>query len=155
MIVQYPAASLVAKAHHCTQDEGLRVAEQLLDAAVKPPWGNCMGFAAPQLGIDARVFVAVIEWQYKAPREAFAVYINPVIIWRSKVKKTYYEGCYSLGQHEEYELKRSNSIKMAWCTKNGEGASKRFYGTAAQIIQHEYDHLEGLLINRGKALGTE
>lgn len=137
-IVQFPASVLTQVAKAVEIDEGVRIGAQLLAASKHMNWGQCAGMAAPQINSSARVFVAL-----------GVVYINPWIVWRSKQKKPFYEGCYSLGVGNEYKINRPSSIKLVWHNELGERVERRFYGAEAEIIQHEYDHLEGLLINRG------
>lgn len=143
-ILEYPDPLLSQIAVAVELKEALQISERLIAVCKQVQWGNCVGMAAPQIGISKRVFVALGK-----------VYINPWIVWRSKTKKTYFEGCYSLGKHAEYKIKRPNSIKLVWQTELGERVERRFYGHEAEIIQHEYDHLEGLLINRGALVGAQ
>lgn len=99
-------------------------------------WGNCVGMAAPQIGINKRVFVA----ENKA-------FINPKIVWRSLEKDSAMEGCYSLEHGAYYPIKRSKSVRIQWVGARGQHHIATFTGNMARVIQHEYDHIDGILIN--------
>ncbi len=99
-------------------------------------WGMLVGLAAPQVGKNWNIFVALGE-----------VYINPkvepnIIKGFSRLK----EGCYSLEKNKfDYDTKRYYEIRVTWVDINGETQSRKFRGREAQVIQHEYDHLLGKL----------
>lgn len=99
-------------------------------------WGRMVGLAAPQVGKNWNIFIAFNE-----------VFINPVLtpdILRgtSKLK----EGCYSLEKNKfDYPTTRYYKVRLKWLDINGEEHSRNFYGSDAQIIQHEYEHLLGKL----------
>ena len=79
------------------------------------------------------------------------VFVNPEIIWYSKIKtegvpesKNKYEGCLSVPGLWAI-LKRAKIIKIKYQTENGTLQVRKFSGLTATVIQHEYDHLEGIL----------
>ena len=102
----------------------------------KSEWGYMVGLAAPQVGQNWNVFVALNQ-----------VFINPKIVPNilkgiSRLK----EGCYSLEKYKfDYPTIRFYEVKVTWTDINGEEQSKKFRGQDAQVIQHEYDHLMGKL----------
>lgn len=98
-------------------------------------WGTVVGLAAPQVGRNVRLFFAQGQ-----------LYINPEIIWITKERYECQEGCYSLEKNKfDYKVDRAPSIKLRWQDLQGKWREKRFNGFAAQVIQHEMDHLEGKL----------
>ena len=106
-----------------------------------------VGIAAPQIGLDIRLFVvdangfADQEPECEGFRKAF---INAHIIERFGDKKTRSEGCLSIpGIHEE--VTRYDGILMSYMNEKGETFEEEFTGVKAWIIQHEYDHIEGVL----------
>jgi peptide deformylase len=99
--------------------------------------GNCVGLAAIQIGVPKRVIVV-------RQGDNFVPYVNPVIIKKSREIYTTTEGCLSL--EGERTVKRHRSIKVMWTLPNGKKKSQEFHGLIAEIIQHEYDHLNGKLI---------
>jgi peptide deformylase len=99
-------------------------------------WGKVAGLAAPQVGKNIRMFLAIGN-----------VFCNPVITWKTKAPLTLcYEGCYSLEKNKfDYEVKRIPSIRLRWQDTDGNFHEERFNGKQAQVIQHELDHLDGKL----------
>ena len=99
---------------------------------------NCAGLAAPQIGIHKRAIVILTNAGFKPM-------LNPVIFWKDlKSKYNTVEGCLSLDG--ERETKRFRRIKVKYTNENKVTIIKQFDGYQAQIIQHEVDHLNGVLI---------
>lgn len=93
------------------------------------------GLAAPQIGINIRVFMA----QGK-------IYINPEITWKPKQGLEYFdEGCFSV-PGKVFRVWRPYSIAVRYQGPDGVFYSERLRNIAAEVFQHEYDHLEGLCI---------
>lgn len=109
----------------------------------KDPEG--VGLAAPQIGKNLRIFVMLDDAEIRAV-------INPEIIKISKsskkAKKTkkgdIMEGCLSL-PHYYGPLKRADHITLKYLSPEGEAVTEEFVGFTAQIVQHEIDHLNGIL----------
>ena len=108
----------------------------------KDPIG--VGLAAPQIGKSLRMFAI-------KPKEAVKIIINPQVISVSKKAKELMEehtklmeGCLSL-PNLYGPLKRPDSIKVNYLNEKGDKITSLFDGFEAQIIQHEIDHLEGVL----------
>lgn len=106
-----------------------------------------VGLAAPQVGKSIRIFVvdgsafADLDPECQGFRKAF---INAHILERSGEEVSRNEGCLSIpGIHED--VKRKNKIRIAYRDENGEEKEEEYEGIKAWIIQHEYDHLEGVL----------
>lgn len=99
--------------------------------------GGCVGLAAPQIGVHRRAIVAMIG-------NKFIPFINPTIIKKSPETFIATEGCLSLDGKRE--VKRHKNIKVAYTTPQGKNKIQAFSGFPAQIIQHECDHLNGILI---------
>jgi|SRR6185437_3683861 len=99
-----------------------------------------VGLAATQLGVLHRVLV------YRAYAEdPLTALVNPVIEWRSEELETAEEGCLSLpGVHVEVE--RPARVKVSAQDARGERLEIEAEGLAARVIQHEVDHLDGVLI---------
>lgn len=97
---------------------------------------NGVGLSANQVGIDNRVFVVKMGGYEEA-------FFNPKIISYSDEKTLFKEGCIS--QPGVFiTLKRSESITLEYMDAAGEQKTVIFAGITARIIQHEYDHMEGL-----------
>lgn len=107
-----------------------------------------LGLAAPQVGHGIRL--TVIEYRpSKGERKQDAiplmVLINPKIISKSRETDRMDEGCLSL-PGIEVAVPRSTKIKVRMDTQDGKTVQFRATGLLARIIQHELDHLDGLLI---------
>ena len=105
---------------------------------------NGVGLAAPQVGITKR-FLVMME------PETNVVYrmINPEITARSEDTCVMEEGCLSVlgpdGLPVYSNVRRPASIDVKWTDENGKDLSAHMSGTAARIVQHETDHLNGVL----------
>ena len=105
--------------------------------------GAGRGLAAPQIGENKAVFVTFLN-------DGLQTYINPQIIYRSK-KTTYYrESCLSSNLLWA-DIKRPEAVTLQWMDENGRKIKRRFTGLPGRVIQHEYDHLQGVLnLDRGE-----
>lgn len=116
--------------------EDLQVAEDLLDTLIAHKNG-CVGMAANMIGVRKRIITFDNEGTY-------VVMFNPQIIKKSDPYETD-EGCLSLLGGPR-KCKRYKSIKVQWQTTEMQIRIKTFTGFTAQIIQHEVDHCDGILI---------
>lgn len=97
----------------------------------------CVGLAAIQIGVPKKVILVKIN-------NKFVPFINPTIFRKSRDTYLAKEGCMSLeGQRE---ARRHYHVQVGYTTKDGKAEMKTFTGMTAQIIQHEVDHLNGVLI---------
>ena len=104
---------------------------------------TAVAIAAPQIGISKRIFV--IEDQSK-DRDALPtlVAINPTIVKFSKKTREAGEGCLSIPEYYGI-VRRSTNVILRAQDENGKWYERGAGGLLAQIIQHEYDHLDGIL----------
>ena len=116
--------------------EDLQVAQDLLDTLVAHKNG-CVGMAANMIGVRKRIIVFNNEGTYMTM-------FNPEIIKMSGPYDTE-EGCLSLLGGPR-KCKRYQTIKVQWQTADFKTRIKTFTGWTAQIIQHEVDHCDGVLI---------
>ena len=116
--------------------EDLQTAEDLLDTLTAHKDG-CVGMAANMIGIRKRIIAFDNDGTYM-------VMFNPEIIKKSGSYETE-EGCLSLLGGPR-KCKRYKSIKVQWQTAEFQTRIKTFTGFPAQIIQHEIDHCDGVLI---------
>ena len=115
--------------------EDLAVAQDLLDTLTAHKDG-CVGMAANMIGVCKRIIVFDNEGKYM-------VMFNPEIIKKSGPYEAE-EGCLSLTGTRK--AKRWQSIKVQYQNEQFQTRFKTFTGWTAQIIQHEIDHCEGVLI---------
>ena len=116
--------------------EDLQVAQDLLDTLVAHKNG-CVGMAANMIGVRKRIIVFNNEGTYMTM-------FNPEIIKMAGPYDTE-EGCLSLLGGPR-KIKRYQTIKVQWQTADFKLRIKTFTGWTAQIIQHEVDHCDGVLI---------
>jgi len=111
---------------------------------------NGVGIAAPQIGRSIRLFVidasAVAEGEDGDPScEDFKrVFINPIIFEESGTEWSCEEGCLSIPRIRE-DVKRKPKLKIEYYDENWELYEEELEGFAARVVQHEYDHIEGIL----------
>ena len=97
---------------------------------------SCVGMAANMIGVNKRIIVFDNEGEYM-------VMLNPVIVKQSGPYETE-EGCLSLTGRRK--TKRFQTIKVQWQNEKLQTRLKTFTGWTAEIIQHEIDHCDGILI---------
>ena len=115
--------------------EDLQVAQDLLDTLTAHKDG-CVGMAANMIGVSKRIIAFDNEGKYM-------VMFNPEIVKRSEPYEAE-EGCLSLPGTRK--AKRYRSIKVQYQNEQFQTRLKTFTGWTAQIIQHEIDHCNGVLI---------
>ncbi len=103
---------------------------------------NGIGLSAPQLGALQRIIIA--EYKEGKPEVPRTVIINPEIVWRSKQEKADEEGCLSFPNLYGM-VRRPEKIKYRGLDESGRKVEGKASGLLARIIQHEYDHLDGIL----------
>ena len=107
--------------------------------------GIMSGLAAPQIGVSKRIIVVDIE--VEDSRNNFGnlmPYINPEIVWYSEEIVWGSEGCYSVDEHLDGKIPRSESVRVAAYDREGNFIDQIFKGFTARIFQHEVDHLNGI-----------
>jgi peptide deformylase len=106
-----------------------------------------VGLAAPQAGLSIRLFVidATAASDEEPELTDFKkVFINPEIVERAGEEWIMNEGCLSLPEIRE-DVKRPDRVRIKYLDENFQSHDEVYTGYAARIIQHEYDHLEGIL----------
>ena len=126
---------LAGKSAPATRDD-LQTAQDLLDTLIANKEG-CVGMAANMIGIHKRIIVFDNEGTYMTM-------FNPEILKKSGPYDTE-EGCLSLLGGPR-RCKRWQTVKIRWQTADFQTRIKTFTGWPAQIIQHEIDHCDGVLI---------
>ena len=125
---------LAQKAEAAMADD-LNTAQDLLDTLIAHKDG-CVGMAANMIGVNKRIIAFENDGEYM-------LMFNPVIVKKSGPYDTE-EGCLCLtGTRKE---KRFQTVKVQWQNKKIQTRLKTFTGWTAEIIQHEIDHCEGIVI---------
>ena len=130
-----------------------------LDGLIKNMWetmyeANGVGLAAPQVGLSLRLFVIdaspfgeddELSTEEKTLLSGFKkVFINPEIIEETGEEWPFNEGCLSIPDIRE-DVKRKDRLVIKYQNSKGEELTEIYTGLAARVIQHEYDHIEGVL----------
>ena len=113
----------------------LAVAQDLRDTLAAHREG-CVGMAANMIGVNKRIIIFDNEGEYQ-------VMFNPVIVRKSGPYEAE-EGCLSLSGTRK--VRRWETIKVQWQNERFQTRLKTFTGRTAEIIQHEIDHCDGILI---------
>jgi len=101
-----------------------------------------IGLAAPQVGVAQRVLVVDCAREGEEPQPMRLA--NPEILWRSETLTTVSEGCLSLPEHYA-EVERPAEIRLRYLDHQNEIREIEVKGLLATCIQHEMDHLDGIL----------
>ena len=126
---------LAMKSETAAKDD-LQTAQDLMDT-LSAHKDSCVGMAANMIGVCKRIIVFDNGGEYMTM-------LNPEILKRSEPYETE-EGCLSLLGGPR-KCKRYKSVKVKWQTFDFQTRIKTFTGFTAQIIQHEIDHCDGVLI---------
>ena len=111
---------------------------------------NLIGIAAPQIGHSVRVFVTKLtstklRTTKKGEQDPLRVFVNPTIVSYSKQKKSDWEGCGSIAYAKIFaKVPRPTSVTIRALNEKGEPFELHARGLLARVIQHEYDHLDGI-----------
>lgn len=117
----------------------LRLMDDMLETMYAAPG---IGLAAPQVGVTKRVVVidTAKDDEPKAPLRL----INPQIVWRSPEEITKEEGCLSLPD-QFADVRRAQAVRVRYQNERGEMREIDAEGLLARCLQHEVDHLDGIL----------
>ncbi len=165
-IVKVPSPVLKQKAHKIeTINNDIQIQMQKMVNTMYNDAG--IGLAANQVGILNRMFVMDLPegvWHYNSAKNGVKIieagyksgnrddevvrnpqiFINPEIVWKSSEKSVYEEGCLSMpGQYGE--VIRPCTVKVQFQNGHGTTMVKEFHGLDAHCVQHEIDHLDGIL----------
>lgn len=139
-IIETPDPRLreISKPVERVDDELRRFMDDMLETMYDAPG---IGLAAIQVGVAKRVLVIDLqENDEKNPR----FFVNPEIVWKSEEMSSYQEGCLSVP--DVYgDVERPARVRVKYLDYNGEAHEEEMDGLMATCIQHEMDHLEGIL----------
>ena len=129
----------VSKPVNKVGDEERKLMDDMLDTMYDAPG---IGLAAIQIGVPKRIIVMDIsrDEDKKEPR----YFVNPIIINKNEEKAKYEEGCLSV-PNQFAEIERPNTCEVEFLDYEGKKQLLKAQGLLATCIQHEMDHLEGIL----------
>ena len=139
-VLQYPDPILSKKAETIGKlsDKDLRVIQEMIEIMYEE---DGVGLAAPQVGFSKRIIVV----SPRAVRGEEQVYINPEIIHFSDQQETGLEGCLSV-PNVSCEVRRAKKITLKASNLEGKPLLEELQNFAARVVQHEVDHLNGILL---------
>jgi peptide deformylase len=133
-----PFLRQVSKNVEKVDDELRKLMDDMLETMYAAPG---IGLAAIQVGVPKRVIVIDLS---KEDEKKLFYFVNPIIITKSENNSTYEEGCLSVpGQFAEVD--RPDQCHVNYLDYNGQKKELKAEGLLATCIQHEMDHLEGIL----------
>jgi peptide deformylase len=106
-----------------------------------------IGLAAPQIGLSIRLFIidaTSFAEDEPALKDFKKTFINAKILEESGNKWSFNEGCLSIPEIRE-DINRHENLTISYYDENWKHHEETYNGLAARIIQHEYDHIEGIL----------
>ena len=140
-LYEYPHPVLKQKALKVEKvDDSMR---SFLDDMLETMYADAgVGLAAPQVGVLQRVVVIDVAREDEEPHPIYMV--NPEIVWKSDEKVCGEEGCLSVPE-QRAEVERYASVKVKYLDYNGLEQELLAEGFLAIAVQHELDHLDGVL----------
>jgi peptide deformylase len=139
LVVPHPVLKQVSEPVAGVDDELRALMDDMLETMYAAPG---IGLAAVQVGVPKRVIVMDLGGgeDDRQPR----YYINPEILWASDETAPYEEGCLSVPEYFD-EVERPAKVKLRYLDYHGKAVEEDAEGLFAVCIQHEMDHLEGVL----------
>jgi peptide deformylase len=134
-----PRLKITARAVPAVDAEVRRLMDDMLETMYQ---AIGIGLAAPQVGVAARVLVIDAARDGEKPQPMRIA--NPQILWRSEAMMVANEGCLSLPEHYA-EVERPGAIRLRYLDHENEIREIEAKGLLATCLQHEIDHLDGLL----------
>jgi peptide deformylase len=140
LTVPHPVLKQVSTPVESVDDELRALMDDMLETMYDAPG---IGLAAVQIGVPKRVIVMdLAKSDEEEPRPQF--FVNPEIVWASDETAPYEEGCLSVPEIYD-EVERPARVKIRYLNYQGEQVEEEAEGLYAVCIQHEMDHLEGVL----------
>lgn len=138
LVVPHPALKARAEPVDRIDDQVRRLVADMFETMYQAPG---IGLAAPQVGVLKRIVVVdVAEGEERRPMTL----INPEIVWESEDLMAQEEGCLSL-PNQFAEVVRPSAVRVRFKDEHGEEREIAADGLLARCIQHEIDHLNGVL----------
>jgi peptide deformylase len=134
-----PRLRLVSKPVKKVDDDLRRLVEDMFETMYDAPG---IGLAAIQVAVPLRVVTADLAKDEQPP--APQVFINPAVVWTSEEMSIYEEGCLSIPEYYE-DVERPARVKVKYLDLEGEMREVEADGLLATCLQHEIDHINGVL----------
>ncbi len=139
LTVPNPVLKQVSKPVERVDDDLRRLMDDMLETMYAAPG---IGLAAIQVGVPKQVIVMDLARQDEPPQPRY--FVNPEILWASDETAPYEEGCLSVPEIYD-EVDRPARVKLRYLDYHGKEVTEDAEGLFAVCIQHEMDHLKGVL----------
>ncbi len=139
LVVPNPVLKQVSAPVEAVDDELRALMDDMLETMYAAPG---IGLAAVQVGVPKRVIVMDLAREGEAPAPRY--YVNPEIVSASEETAPYEEGCLSVPEIFE-EVERPARVRLRYLNYQGEQVEEDAEGLFAVCVQHEMDHLQGVL----------
>jgi peptide deformylase len=139
LTVPNPVLKQVSKPVERVDDDLRRLMDDMLETMYAAPG---IGLAAIQVGVPKQVIVMDLARQGEPPEPRY--FVNPEILWASEETAPYEEGCLSVPEIYD-EVDRPARVKLRYLDYHGKEVTEDAEGLFAVCIQHEMDHLKGVL----------
>jgi peptide deformylase len=139
LVVPHPVLKQVSQRVEVVDDDLRALMDDMLETMYAAPG---IGLAAVQVGVPKRVIVMDLHRPEEPNAPQF--FVNPEILWASEETLPYEEGCLSVPEIFD-EVERPAKVKLRYQNYQGETVEEEAEGLYAVCIQHEMDHLDGVL----------
>ena len=139
LVVPNPVLKQVSQTVETVDDDLRALMDDMLETMYAAPG---IGLAAIQVGVPKRVIVMDLARPEEEPQPRY--FVNPEILWASDETAPYEEGCLSVPEIYD-EVERPSRVKLRYLDYHGKPVEEDAEGLFAVCIQHEMDHLEGVL----------
>ncbi|MCA3719476.1 peptide deformylase [Phenylobacterium sp.] len=139
LTVPHPVLKQVSTPVERVDDDLRRLMDDMLETMYAAPG---IGLAAIQVGVPKQVIVMDLARQGEPPQPRY--FVNPEILWASEETAPYEEGCLSVPEVYD-EVDRPARVKLRYLDYHGQEVTEEAEGLFAVCIQHEMDHLKGVL----------
>jgi peptide deformylase len=134
-----PKLRLISKPLERVDDSVRKLLDDMVETMHEAPG---IGLAAIQVAEALRMLVVDLAKKDEPPQPLF--FINPEIVWSADDRSVYEEGCLSIPEYYE-EVERPASVRARFVDRNGKPQEILAEGLLATVLQHEIDHLDGVL----------
>lgn len=134
-----PRLKVVCEPVETVTDEVRKLMDDMLETMYAAPG---IGLAAPQVGVTRRI--VVIDTAREDEEPAPMRLVNPEVVWASEETKVYDEGCLSVPEHYS-EVERPDRVRLRYLDTDNRQVEVEVDGLTAVCVQHEIDHLDGIL----------
>jgi peptide deformylase len=134
-----PRLKVISEPVSAVDDKLRQLMDDMLETMYAAPG---IGLAAVQVGVPKRLLILDVSSDEEEPQARY--FVNPEIVWTSDELAVYNEGCLSLPEYYA-EVERPDACRVEYLDYDGNPQTLEASGLLATCIQHEFDHLEGIL----------